>query len=76
MDKAVVSIDVDGKIDKYNSKFKELFNIKDSITGKNIFVELDFIKKPSINNFKKDKSCSFFIKDTDMIRREYTTSIK
>ena len=29
MDKAVVSIDVDGKIDKYNSKFKELFNIKD-----------------------------------------------
>ncbi|HEL5077151.1 TPA: sigma 54-interacting transcriptional regulator, partial [Clostridioides difficile] len=62
MDKAVVSIDVDGKIDKYNSKFKELFNIKDSITGKNIFVELDFIKKPSINNFKKDKSCSFFYK--------------
>ncbi len=43
MDKAVVSIDVDGKIDKYNSKFKELFNIKDNITGKNIFVELDFL---------------------------------
>ncbi|WLD29592.1 Anaerobic nitric oxide reductase transcription regulator NorR [Clostridioides difficile] len=60
MDKAVVSIDVDGKIDKYNSKFKELFNLKDNITGKDIFTELDFIKKPSINNFKKDKSCSFF----------------
>ena len=62
MDKAVVSIDVDGKIDKYNSKFKELFNLKDNITGKNIFAELDFIQKPSVNNFKKDKSCSFFYK--------------
>lgn len=75
MDKAVVSIDVDGKIDKYNSKFKELFNIKDSITGKNIFVELDFIKKPSINNFKKDKSCSFY-KRYGYDSKEYTTSIK
>lgn len=62
MDKVVVFIDVDGKVDKYNLKFKEFFNIKDSIIGKNIFVELDFIKKFFINNFKKDKFCSFFYK--------------
>ena len=28
MDKAIVSIDTEGNIDRYNSKFKEIFNIK------------------------------------------------
>ncbi len=60
MDKAVVSIDVNGKIDKYNSKFIQIFNLKNEMTGKNIFRELEFINKPSIDNFKKNKSCSFF----------------
>ncbi|WP_315167723.1 sigma-54 interaction domain-containing protein [Metaclostridioides mangenotii] len=60
MDKAVVSIDVNGKIDKYNSKFMQVFNLKGEMAGKNIFLELEFINRPSIENFNKNKSCSFF----------------
>lgn len=62
IDKAIVSIDVAGKIDKYNSKFKEVFNLKEDINNENIFEVLKFIKNPSVDNFKKDKSCSFYYK--------------
>ncbi len=59
IDKAIVSIDVDGNIDKYNLKFKKVFNLENNINGKNIFKLLEFIKKPSRDNFKKEKSYSF-----------------
>ena len=64
MNKAVVSIDKEGNIDKYNVKFKEIFNMRDdNIEGENIFQLLDFIKKPSINDFKKHKTGVFYYKE-------------
>ena len=64
MNKAVVSIDKEGNIDKYNVKFKEIFNMKDdNIEGENIFQLLDFIKKPSTNDFKKYKTGVFYYKE-------------
>lgn len=65
MDKAIVSIDVDGKIDKYNSKFMKIFNLKGNIQNKGISEILKFIDRQSMNNFKKDKSCSFNYKSGD-----------
>ena len=65
MDKAIVSVDVDGKIDKYNSKFMKIFNLKGNIKNKDISEILRFIDKQSMNNFKKDKSCSFNYKSGD-----------
>lgn len=41
MDKAIVSIDVKGNIDRYNSKFKEIFKLSNSICNENIFNILD-----------------------------------
>ena len=64
MNKAVVSIDKEGNIDKYNVKFKEIFNMKDdNIEGENIFQLLDFIKKPSTNDLKKHKTGVFYYKE-------------
>ena len=61
MNKAVVSIDKEGNIDKYNVKFKEIFNMRDdNIDGENIFQLLDFIKKPSTNDLKKHKTGVFY----------------
>lgn len=65
MEKAIVSIGVDGKIDKYNSKFKSIFRLDGDIDNKNIFEILPFIKKPSIEDFKKDRSYSFLYKSND-----------
>lgn len=62
IDKAIVSIDVNGKIDKYNSKFKEIFNLDNNIKSKNIFKILKFINTPTVDNFKNNKSCSFHYK--------------
>lgn len=60
MDKAVVSIDINGYVDKYNHKFKELFNLNDNdLLNKNIFDVLDFIKKTNETNFSKYKMGSF-----------------
>ena len=56
MDKSVVSIDVDGRVDKYNLKFKKMFNIKDDITGKIIFDIFKFIKIP--DKYRKGHSFS------------------
>ncbi|MEG1311629.1 MAG: sigma 54-interacting transcriptional regulator [Romboutsia sp.] len=63
MDKAIVSIDVNGKIDKYNSKFIKIFNLENNIYNKYILDTLKFIDKPSLDNFKKNKSCSFYYKN-------------
>lgn len=65
MDKAIVSIDINGRIDKYNSKFIKIFNLEDNIYNKDILDILKFIDKPSIDNFKKDKSYSFYYKKGD-----------
>ncbi len=43
MDKAIVSIDMNGNIDRYNYKFKEIFKLNDTICSENIFNILDFI---------------------------------
>ncbi|MEG0842953.1 MAG: sigma 54-interacting transcriptional regulator [Romboutsia sp.] len=59
MDKAIVSIDTNGKIDKYNSKFKSIFKLDEDINNKSIFEILYFINIPFTDNSKKDKSCSF-----------------
>lgn len=44
MDKAVVSTDMNGNIDKYNEKFKNMFNLNDDLENKNIFNIFDFIR--------------------------------
>ena len=63
MNKAVVSIDTKGNIDKYNVKFRNIFNIEDKkLEGGNIFQLLDFIKKPSTSEFKKYKTGIFYYK--------------
>lgn len=60
MNKAVVSIDIKGNIDKYNLKFKETFNIKDDkLETGNIFEILDFIKETSEKDFKKYRTGIF-----------------
>nr|WP_330408634.1 sigma 54-interacting transcriptional regulator [Romboutsia weinsteinii] len=59
VDKAVISIDIDGKIDRYNSKFKKIFKVNDNLYEKNITKVLGFIDIPSEMNFKKNKSRSF-----------------
>nr|WP_330409739.1 sigma 54-interacting transcriptional regulator [Romboutsia maritimum] len=59
MDKAIVSIDINGHIDKYNCKFKDIFNIEDNVVDKNIFSILEFINKPFYEEFNKYKSSSF-----------------
>ena len=64
MNKAVVSTDISGNIDKYNSKFKELFNLQDDkLSTGNIFNILDFIKTPLDKNFEKYKMGAFSYKD-------------
>ena len=60
MDKAVVSIDITGKIEKYNRKFEKMFEIKSDITGKNVFSVLEFIKKPEPDRMKNGKMSSLF----------------
>lgn len=63
MNKAVVSIDTSGNIDKYNVKFKNIFNLDDEILdSRNIFKLLDFIKKPSPSDFDKYKTGIFYYK--------------
>ncbi|WP_419749796.1 sigma-54 interaction domain-containing protein [Terrisporobacter petrolearius] len=63
MNKAVVSIDTRGNIDKYNIKFRESFNIDDEkLESGNIFDLLDFIKKPSTLDFEKYKTGIFYYK--------------
>lgn len=63
MDKAVVSVDIDGYVDKCNQKFKELFNLSDrELLCKSMFDVLDFIKKTNGTNFSKYKMGSFSYK--------------
>ena len=63
MNKAVVSIDTRGNIDKYNVKFRDIFNIEDEeLENGNIFQLLDFIKKPSTLDFEKYKTGIFYYK--------------
>lgn len=63
MNKAVVSIDTKGNIDKYNVKFRDIFNIEDkSLKDGNIFKLLDFIKRPSNLDFEKYKTGIFYYK--------------
>lgn len=63
MNKAVVSIDTRGNIDKYNVKFRDIFNIEDKkLESENIFQLLDFIKKPSTLDFEKYKTGIFYYK--------------
>ena len=64
MNKAVVSIDTKGNIDKYNVKFRDIFNIDDKkLKYGNIFKLLDFIKKPSTLDFEKYKTGIFYYKN-------------
>ena len=63
MNKAVVSIDTRGNIDKYNVKFRNMFNIEDKkLEDENIFELLDFIKKPSNLDLEKYKTGIFYYK--------------
>ena len=66
MNKAVVSIDIKGNIDKYNIKFRDIFNIEEEqLNGGNIFQLLDFIKRPSAGDFEKYKTGIFYYKKQD-----------
>ncbi len=75
IDKAIVSIDINGKIERYNPKFKEIFKLNDSICNENIFRILDFMNTQSINKFNKEKSYSFYYKkDKYTLRGIYNVS--
>ena len=64
INKAVVSIDIRGNIDKYNTKFRDIFNIDDeTLADGNIFELLEFIKKPSTLDFEKYKTGIFYYKN-------------
>lgn len=65
MDKAIVSIDKYGKIDKYNSKFIEIFRLSNDIYNKNISDILEFINKYTTDNYEKMKTYSFYYKKDD-----------
>ena len=75
MDKAIVSIDIEGNIDRYNSKFEKIFKLKHTVYNKNIFDILDFMKNTSISKFEKEKSNSFYYKkDYYILRGVYNVS--
>ena len=75
MDKAIVSIDIEGNIDRYNSKFEKIFKLKHTVYNKNIFDILDFMKNTSISKFEKEKSNSFYYKkDNYILRGVYNVS--
>ncbi|MGL5329102.1 MAG: sigma-54 interaction domain-containing protein, partial [Peptostreptococcaceae bacterium] len=60
IDKPIVSVDINGRIDRYNSKFKEVFNLKDiNIDNESIVKILDFINGPLNKDFKKYKTGMF-----------------
>ena len=59
MDKAVVSLDVNANIEKYNLKFKEVFDIKSDIIGSFIGEVLKFIKLNNFNSINNDKTYNF-----------------
>ena len=59
MDKAVVSLDKDANIEKYNLKFKQIFEVKGNIIGSFIGDVLNFAKDNNFNSINNDKSCSF-----------------
>ncbi len=65
MDKAVVSLDRDANIDKYNLKFKEIFKIKQDV--KDIFIGdvLSFIKISNFSCLNNDKSYSFIYRSNN-----------
>ena len=62
MDKAVVSLDKNANIEKYNLKFKKIFEIDEDIIGKNIVDVLNFININSFNNISNDKRFRFTYK--------------
>lgn len=59
MDKAVVSINKEGNIEKYNLKFKDIFGIKKDIREMYICEVLKFIKPSYLIEDYNDKSHSF-----------------
>ena len=63
IDKAIVSIDTNGVIYKYNSKFIESFKLNESVNDKSIFEVLNFTNKAFSNGLKKYKSHSFHYKN-------------
>ena len=66
MDRAIVSVDINGKIDKYNSKFKDIFNLNDiEVKDKSLVNVLNFINEPLSKDFKKNKSGMFIYKKDD-----------
>jgi transcriptional regulator with PAS, ATPase and Fis domain len=70
MDKAVVSTDVYGNIDKYNDKFKSIFQLDDRIDKHNIFDILKFINEKEIKNVKeRHRSTSFTYKNKNYTLR-------
>ena len=63
MNKAVVSVDTYGNIEKYNKKFTQIFNIEDKdLEKENIFTLLDFSKKTTSGDFEKYKTGIFYYK--------------
>ncbi|XEN37205.1 sigma 54-interacting transcriptional regulator [Paraclostridium ghonii] len=59
MDKAVVSLDKDANVEKYNLKFKQIFEVKEAIIGSFIGDVLNFAKDNKFDNINSDKSFSF-----------------
>ena len=59
MDKAVVSLDKNANIEKYNLKFKEIFDVNTDIIGSYIGDILNFIKSNNFSSINNDKSYNF-----------------
>ena len=65
MDRAIVSVDINGKIDKYNSKFKEIFNLNDSeVEDKSVVQVLNFINEPLNKDF------NLLISNTNLLKMQ------
>ena len=75
MEKAIVSVDVDGNIERYNHKFKNIFNVKKDIIGQNVFKILGLNPENAYQPIKEDMSYSFhYNKNKTNLKGIYTVS--
>lgn len=63
MDKAVVSLDKDANIEKYNLKFKEIFGVKKDIIGSFIGDVLNFAKDNNFNSIDNENHVTLPIEE-------------
>lgn len=60
MDKAIVSIDINGKIDKYNSKFKDLFKVSSCDINNKCIDEIVYFENNYLNKYFQGHKSGIF----------------